>query len=330
LNGKDILDLCVNEAWKYQLLTWPNPAVGAAVVNEFGTIIALCAHQKAGAAHAEVLALQQAYATLSQNEDILALQEASAIHDYLLIHAGNLFASCTIYVTLEPCMHQGKTPSCAHLLEQLQLKQIIVGAKDPHDKAGGACEKLSNTVCIAHKGCEELIYPFRCYVKEKRVEFFKWAQRLDGSLGAGTISGEDSRRHMHTLRAMADILVVGGNTVRTDRPTLDARLANLRPPSLMIYSHTQHFDQSIPCFNVKQREVNITNHLSFNDTQSLIMYEGGLQLLDTLFDRITLFICYISVSVIANSEQHTLNRSFEILHSQKIGEDIVLWMKKKK
>ncbi|MEJ2468733.1 MAG: riboflavin biosynthesis protein RibD, partial [Campylobacterales bacterium] len=105
--------LAVETAWAYQGLTFPNPAVGAAVVDASGQVLSVEAHHKAGGPHAEVRALQHAFAALHNDPTILSLNDSSEIHNYLLLHHEGCFASCSIYVTLEPCAHFGKTPSCA-------------------------------------------------------------------------------------------------------------------------------------------------------------------------------------------------------------------------
>ncbi len=108
------MNLAINEAWKYQGLTYPNPAVGCCVVGEHGEIISIEAHKKSGSPHAEVNALQVAFASLSNTVEILLLKSSHDIHNYLIENHNNIFNKCTLYVTLEPCAHVGKTPSCAN------------------------------------------------------------------------------------------------------------------------------------------------------------------------------------------------------------------------
>ena len=113
------MQLALNKAWQYQGLTYPNPAVGAVVTID-GKILAIEAHQKAGTSHAEVLALLTAYVALSKNKINFEASDASKAHAFLLKLPKNFFSDCDIYVTLEPCSHQGKTSSCANLLQTLQ------------------------------------------------------------------------------------------------------------------------------------------------------------------------------------------------------------------
>ena len=118
------MQLALNKAWEYQGLTYPNPAVGA-VVTFKGKILSVSAHQKAGTSHAEVLALVSAYEALSNSKVDFDPFNAKEAHTFLLNLPQNIFSECTIYVTLEPCSHEGKTPSCASLLKTLNLMRTV-------------------------------------------------------------------------------------------------------------------------------------------------------------------------------------------------------------
>ena len=160
------MHLALDKAWEYQGLTYPNPAVGA-VVTCNGEIVAVEAHQKAGTSHAEVLALLSAYKKLSNNTIDFDPQDAKKAHDFLLNLPVNFFSECTIYVTLEPCSHQGKTPSCASLLESLHLLRIVIGIKDPIAGHDGGIEIVGRgaltpkiAVGVLKEACDDLIQPF--------------------------------------------------------------------------------------------------------------------------------------------------------------------------
>ena len=114
------MQLALDEAWKYQGLTYPNPAVGAVVTLD-GKLLAIEAHQKAGTSHAEVLALLSAYKRLTEKTIDFDPLDSHKAHQFLLNLPKDFFSACTIYVTLEPCSHKGKTPSCASLLRALKL-----------------------------------------------------------------------------------------------------------------------------------------------------------------------------------------------------------------
>jgi len=129
------MSLALKEAWKYQGLTYPNPAVGCTVVGENGEILAVEAHKKAGEAHAEVEALKTAYYKLSNDDKILDINSSSQIHNYLLQNHNDYFKNISLYTTLEPCSHVGKTPSCASLIASLGIRKLFVGSNDTNEEA---------------------------------------------------------------------------------------------------------------------------------------------------------------------------------------------------
>ncbi len=115
----------IDEAWKYQGLTYPNPAVGCCIVGAKNELLAINAHQKAGAPHAEVMALKDAYFQLTNDSKILNFTNSSDIHTFLLENHNNCFNDISLYTTLEPCSHVGKTPSCASLISAFRHKKSI-------------------------------------------------------------------------------------------------------------------------------------------------------------------------------------------------------------
>ena len=118
------MKLAIDEAWKYQLLTYPNPAVGCVIVKD-GKLLSIEAHKEAGMPHAEVNALKAAY-LLEYPNSILKMKNSSQdIHTFLLENHNGYFNDCEIFVTLEPCNHIGKTPSCANLLKELKPKKAL-------------------------------------------------------------------------------------------------------------------------------------------------------------------------------------------------------------
>ena len=121
MTNQIFINLAIDKAWEYQGLTYPNPAVGA-VITCNSKILAIEAHQKAGNSHAEVLALISAYENLSGKIVAFDTQNSLLSHTFLLSLPKNFFSDCSIFITLEPCYHIGKTPSCASLLSKLNLK----------------------------------------------------------------------------------------------------------------------------------------------------------------------------------------------------------------
>ena len=273
MNDEFYMQLALNKAWEYQGLTYPNPAVGA-VVTCRGKILSVEAHQKAGTSHAEVLALLSAYETMSNTTVAFDPMNAKEAHAFLLNLPKNIFSECTIYVTLEPCSHEGKTPSCASLLKTLNLMRTIIGMQDPiigHD--AGASLLKNVTIGVLENACKDLIEPFLIWQKRAFV-LFKLAQTSNGKIGGGYLSSQASLNHVHQLREVCDRLLIGGNTVRTDRPTLDCRFTKGKAPSVMIYSRRDDLDREIPLFSIENRSVEIGDDLHFLDKPSLVLVEG--------------------------------------------------------
>jgi len=327
------MNLALKEAWKYQGLTYPNPAVGCTVVGEHGEILAIEAHHKSGEPHAEVNALKQAYFKLTNDAYILALELSVDIHSHILSNHNNVFKNVTLYTTLEPCSHFGKTPSCASLISDLGIQEIYVGSYDTHKIAQNGNMLLSKNGCqvfteLLQEECDNLLLPFKKALDNKFV-FFKWAQRLNATTDDGIISSQTSRKNVHAMRDVCDLLVIGGNTVRMDRPILDARSVNGKAPDILILSREVEFDVTIPLFNVQNREVYIENNLSKLDNYKNIMIEGSAKMYELTLDIVDYYLLYIAPSFGGKLPFTTQSEDFKILNIEKEDKDIIIWMKKK-
>ena len=327
------MQLALNEAWKYQGLTYPNPAVGCSVVGEYGELLAVEAHHKAGEPHAEVNALKEAYFKLTNDSYILALQDSADIHTHLLSNHNGIFENAKLYTTLEPCSHYGKTPSCANLISELGIKEVYVGSNDTNKKAANGNMILSMNNCTVHteilkEECDALLLPFQRALEEQFV-FFKWAQRLNGTTDGGIISSEASRRDVHAMRDVCDLLVIGGNTVRTDRPTLDARMVNGKAPDVLILSRSKEFDRTIPLFQVEGRKVFIENSLEKISEYKNIMIEGTQTMYAVTRDIVDYYLCYIAPSLGGSESINFGEDKFTFLNVNKESEDIIVWMKRR-
>lgn len=227
----------------------PNPMVGCVIVYN-DRIIGEGWHRKYGEAHAEVHAVN------------------SVSDKSLLKHS-------TVYVTLEPCAHVGKTPPCADLLVQHQIKKVVVCNSDPnHLVAGKGFEKLRNagieveTGLLEAEGREVNKRFFLFMEKERPFIILKWAQTADGFIAKENydskwISHEHSRQLVHKWRAEEDAIVVGRNTVVHDNPQLNVREWSGRNPVRVILdrflklSETYHvLDRAQPTlvYNVMKHE----------------------------------------------------------------------------
>ena len=186
--------------------THPNPVVGAVVVRE-GEVVGEGWHERKGEAHAEVNALAA---------------------------AGDRARGSTLYVTLEPCKGSGATPPCAQAVIEAGVAKVVAGTRDPNPAAAGGLEQLREAGVETELADGELGFRARQQIEAwltwvtKRRPFvtYKAATTLDGRLtlpGSRWISGEESRRLVHELRAASDAVAVGMGTVRADSPRLDAR-----------------------------------------------------------------------------------------------------------
>ena len=335
------MSLALKEAWKYQGLTYPNPAVGCTIVGKNGEILAVEAHKRAGGPHAEVEALKTAYYKLTDDENILEITLSTDIHAFLIENHNNCFNEISVYTTLEPCSHVGKTPSCATLISRLGIKKLFVGSNDSNLEASGGNFVVQNTdmypkgtssgvhveVGVMHKECEALLKPFNMW-GQKRFVFFKWAQRLNGSTDDGIISSKASRKNVHAMRNVCDLLVIGGNTVRVDRPTLDARLVDGKAPDVLIISNSKEFDKTIPLFSIEGRKVMISDSFSTLDNYKNIMIEGSSKMLELSSDTVDYYLCYLAPKFGGNNSFEKIDDKFEILNIQKEEQDIIMWMKR--
>ncbi|CAM3560298.1 dihydrofolate reductase family protein [Helicobacter ganmani] len=340
------LNLCLQSAWQNQLITLPNPAVSALILDQYGTILSLESHQECGKPHAEVLALQKAYAKLSGDCEILRLSDSAQIHQYLLKCSQNLFNKTTIYVSLEPCgSHKcGRTPSCTSLLKALKPKRIIIATQDRSQNAKGGAEELeqcgilvtkaweTKNLTSIHQCANSLLYPFNALQTKGRFLLYKYACRLDGSINGGQISSKAAQSKMHDYRAKADFLLLSGKTIREDKPTLDARFASLeskRPPNILILTRDNNFSTDAPLFDIPNREVKILNQINptLQNINGFIMCEGGAELLSALQPHIDMLLVILQPSFNADfTLTMHLRLSFHLVHSMQIGEDLFLWL----
>ena len=328
--NKTYITKAINEAWKYQFLTYPNPAVGACIVKD-NKILSTQAHKTAGMPHAEVNVIKEAFFKLNYNEELSSLISSNDIHDFLINNHNNIFHNCEIYVTLEPCNHIGKTPSCANLLKELKFKKVYIGTLDTNNNASGGVDTLKNSgidvAVLNDKRCDDLLYPFTIWQKDK-FTFFKLAMREDGSVDGDYITSQDSLNLVHEIRTKLDLLIIGGNTVRTDRPTLDSRFAKTNKScDILIYSKSKDFDKSIPLFNIANRKVKISDNIE-NIKSNFTMIEGGCNLLNKVKSKINMLMLFISHKEKSKNKFNIEKDGFKILHSYYINEyDEILFCK---
>lgn len=288
------MQLALDEAWKYQFLTYPNPAVGCVIKDKNEKILSISSHQKAGEAHAELNAVKEALKTLKSEFDFP--KKADDLYHFILKNHQNLLKNATAFVTLEPCNHQGKTPPCAKLLAKLGFKQVFISVKDENETASGGAEFLRKNGVKVEFGLlknqgEKLLKPFLQWQKGT-LKLFKLALSLNGSPYGKIVSSKESRAYAHKIRSVIDALVVGGETIRKDRPLLDSRLAKAKAPDICIISHNnlESFDKNIPLFSVPNRKIltQIPKEAKF------LMFEGGENFLKSFKDEMDYFLIFQS------------------------------------
>ncbi len=318
----------IEKAWQYQLRTYPNPAVGCLILCN-SEIIALEAHQKAGTSHAEVLALLKAYETLSKCEITFDKFDSDKAHAFLYGLPSGFFADCILFVTLEPCSHIGKTPSCASLVSDIKPKKVVIASLDPIEGHDGGVKRLQEQgieveVGVCKEEAVELLEPFLIWQKRAFV-LFKIAQTSNGKIGGGYLSCRESLTHVHQLRSVCSQMVMGGNTIRVDRPTLDCRFTGDNAPDIIIYSKDDGLDREIPLFSVPNREVTITDSLDFWDSPSFILIEGGGGMLSALHDKIDWLLQYQTPKLSENTFGYEVAMELKFLFHDKRGVDLLLW-----
>ena len=320
----------LKKAWQYQLRTYPNPAVGCLVLfnNE---IVALEAHQKAGTSHAEVLALLMAYERISNIPITFDRFDSHKAHQFLYSLPLDFFGDCILFVTLEPCSHRGKTPSCASLVSHIQPKKVVIATLDPIKGHDGGVKRLEEQGIEIETGvCEkealELLEPFLIWQKRAFI-LFKIAQTSNGKIGGGYLSCKESLTHVHQLRSVCSQMVMGGNTVRVDRPTLDCRFTGDDAPDITIYSKEDTFDRTMPLFSVLNREVTISNKLDFFDKPSFVLIEGGGGMMNAMKDKIDWLLQYQTPKLSSHNLNCGVDMTLNFLFQDKKGIDLILWSK---
>ncbi|MBM0637269.1 bifunctional diaminohydroxyphosphoribosylaminopyrimidine deaminase/5-amino-6-(5-phosphoribosylamino)uracil reductase RibD [Campylobacter sp. VicNov18] len=314
------MNLAFNEAWKYQFLTYPNPAVGCTILDQNGKILAIKAHEKAGFAHAELNAIAHAFKSLKPECSLP--QESNALHEFICKNHQGMFKNNVAFLTLEPCSHQGKTPPCAKLFSELGFKKVFISIKDENKIAAGGLDFLKKQgveveLGILQEEGKKLIKPFLKWQKGQ-FKLFKLALFMNGSPFGKIVSNELSRTYAHKIRSVIDLLVVGGSTIRKDHPILDSRLAQAKAPDLCILSREklENFDKNIPLFKVPKRRIytQIPNEAKF------LMYEGGEKFLKIVKDEIDMFLIFQNSNF--NTEKNvTIPLNFKPLYRNFLGSD---------
>lgn len=275
-----------------------NPPVGCVIVHN-NRIIGEGFHAQYGEAHAEVNAI-------------------NSIHDSELKY----LAGSTVYVTLEPCSHYGKTPPCAHLLVNSSVERVVIGCIDPNIEVAGKGarylqeNKIEITVPFLENYARELIKTFSFHLQIKRpFVCLKWAQSHDGYLGKKgkeiAISGPSAQFQVHRWRSQFQAILVGSGTVITDNPQLDNRLTPGCSPARVILDRRKRLNGSEKVFRddkptvyyytIDEKNKNLPSHVIQNTVDketflqnvlsdlyqhkiASLLVEGGAEVLKSFLD----------------------------------------------
>ena len=267
--------------------TYPNPLVGSLIVYN-DEIIGEGWHRKSGEPHAEVNAINS-------------------------VKDKSLLSKSTIYVSLEPCSHFGKTPPCCDLIIANKIPNVVIGTIDPFAKvAGTGIKKLIEagknvTVGILEDECNELNKRFFTFHNKKRPYIIlKWAESQDGFIAPLTkeikepvwITNEFSRQLVHKWRSKEQAILVGTNTVIEDNPSLTTRdwfgnhpIRIVLDQNNRISKESYIFDNQVKSITISKENINFNNNIALEITDFLfnkgiqsVIIEGGRQTLQTFID----------------------------------------------
>lgn len=233
----------------------PNPMVGAVIVDASGRIIGEGWHRRCGEGHAEV----NAVASVADQE---ALKDS------------------TMYVTLEPCSHYGKTPPCAELIVRTGIPRVVIGTLDPFAKVSGrGVARLREAgveveVGMLEKECQELNRKFMTAHRCRRPYItLKWAQSADGFID-GHVSTPLNSMLVHKLRATHDAILVGSGTALADNPALDTRLYAGKSPVKVVLDRRGRVGNDLRMFSEGETVV-MRDYSSLADAMEQL-YERGI------------------------------------------------------
>ena len=274
----------------------PNPMVGAVIVAPDGRIIGEGFHRRCGSPHAE----PNAIASVSESDE------------YLL-------SESTMYVTLEPCSHYGRTPACARLIIEKHIPRVVIGSLDPFAKVNGNGARMLREagveviVGMLEQECLELNRRFMtCHQLHRPWITLKWAMTSDGYIDARLNANKPAMKissglglaAVHRLRAIHDAIIVGGGTVNADNPSLTVRnFAGDSPLRVVLGSNAVNKDADIlqqadtlfftstsvdgikaTCIPVEPTNLKAVLTELFNRGISSVLVEGGAAVLQSFID----------------------------------------------
>ncbi len=262
MSDADWMRLALELARRGQGFVEPNPMVGAVVVHG-GMKVGEGWHQEFGGSHAEVHALNM---------------------------AGLLAKGTTLYVTLEPCSHWGKTPPCTDAIIRAGVRRVVAAMADPFPAAAGGARKLREagievTLGVLESEAQRLNAPYLTLVATGRpFVHAKWAMSLDGKIATRTgdskwISGAESRRVVHQLRGRMDAIIVGAGAVRADDPLLSARPPGARTPLRVVLSSNGQLPPDCQLLKTAREIPVLIAGSAIDDSERALLAPPGCELL---------------------------------------------------
>lgn len=268
-SNEALMDLAIAEGDKARLHAPPNPWVGAVIVSPEGVVIGQGHTQAPGDSHAEIEALR---------------------------HAGDQARGATMYVSLEPCCHTGRTGPCTKAVIDAGIKKVFVAITDPDTRvAGQGIEELRAhgvdvEVGLGEETVRQQLAPYIWHrVTGRPYVVAKIASTLDGvvAMADGSskwITGEDARRDAHLLRAQSQAILVGAGTVRADNPELTARLGDVVLEPLRVVLGEVPADAKVrPCLELRGELSHVLDELAQLDVVQVLI-EGGPTVLSAFFE----------------------------------------------
>ena len=267
---------CLDIAVKAEGSTAPNPMVGSVIVYK-GKIIGEGYHRKYGEHHAEVNAINS-------------------------VKDKSLLDKSTIYVSLEPCSHYGKTPPCASLIVSMGIPNVVIGTKDTASHVSGKGIKILKdagcnvTLGVLEKECKELNKRFFTFHEKNRPYIIlKWAQTKDGFIDVirnevspaqpTWITNNLSKALVHKWRSEEQSILIGTNTARIDNPSLTTRNWKGKNPLRIVLDRTLELDHQLNLFNISAETLIIADkEYEFN----LLLMAKGKNNLSYIYDYVRL------------------------------------------
>lgn len=259
-----MMQRCLELARRALGRTSPNPMVGAVVVQD-GEIVGEGFHPLAGEPHAEVFALKA---------------------------AGERAHGATIYVSLEPCNHYGRTPPCSEALIVAGVAKVVVGMVDPNPLvAGGGIARLRTAgievvVGVEEEACKKLNEGFIHRILYHRpFGILKYAMTLDGKIATSTghstwVTSQAARNEVHQLRAACDAVIVGGNTVRQDNPHLTSHQMEAHNPLRVVMSRSLNLPEKAHLWQTSEAPTLVLTDSGANPHFQELLHKQGVEVVE--------------------------------------------------